>query len=135
MRSVKHEFGLDFHARREVNTPHPSNQTPEAGSSEYWEIGGNRRRREGLDGPSGARVVAWLLRVAGRGDGTGLLCDRVLGGLPEVVFDLRLDEVQQLLDVGRLYGEPDALKGLARAAGLPALLAWDVKTHTGGVRE
>ena len=31
-----------FHARGEGDTPHSSTQTPEAGSSEYWETGRNR---------------------------------------------------------------------------------------------
>ena len=45
---TRHRY--EFHASREVNTPHSSNQTPEAGSSKYWKSGRNRTREEGVDG-------------------------------------------------------------------------------------
>ena len=51
MRGVKHEFGMLFTHEGGL-TPTLERQTTEAGSSKYWEIGGNRRRREGLDGPA-----------------------------------------------------------------------------------
>ena len=42
-----------FSRTREVNTPHWSAKTPEAGSSEYWEIGKNRRLERVLGNRAG----------------------------------------------------------------------------------
>ena len=51
MCGVKTRLRYESHATQEVNTPHPSNQTPEACSSKCWETGRNRTREEELTGP------------------------------------------------------------------------------------
>ena len=40
--AVLNADSVAFHAPREVDTPHPSTQTPAASSSKYWETGRNR---------------------------------------------------------------------------------------------